>query len=870
MLHPRTRRPKFSQQEINQQLQHLFLFSSLSAPASTASTSAPSSSNHPANPSSSSSASNPNPPSSSSSNTFGAFGLAGGGGGAAGADSHADLDQLGPILVNIHKSRQQDAYLRALKALVRDKEKEIEDICSRNYQDFVGSVSALLRVRQGTVSLKHRVVELNDDVQKSGAGVADKKKALLDARRVGQNIDEAIDTLQTCLRVLDLSSKIQRLIEDEKFFSALRQLDDLQQVHLKPVLSYPFASHMLASLPDSRSSIRDAVTKSLKAWMYEAREASRSVGRGALEAMEARGRRWNSRRRKEVSMRLAKINGPVELGVSERHEYNALENDSVRIDFKPLYTCIHIYTTLDLLEDLQLSYQADRRAQAYLLLSSTTSLHPFSLDALSTLLEEIVGFFLIESHVLKTTHSFRSEQDVEDLWDGMCERVVEIVDEGLKGQEDPEVFLGTKFKVLTFVQTLEGYGYSVSALHALLLTLFSRYSQLLQRKFSGDFEQIVLDDDHQPMVVNDADEFDKVASVSWLPESGEWSREQLAAPGFPLALPFSQTYPLCCIDIRSFTEQYYQFADGFAEHHRDIDDVLRKALDNLLIQQVSENIQRRLAMITNLSQLAQIVVNVLFFQTACTDLETLLVTLRATQRGGTIHLDSLTSFHQTLTQTQDRIVSQISQKMDSFFEEAEYDWSTTEPPTGYPPLASGMTNATTTSLAAGGGGGGAFEASPYLVDSMDFLSTVMMSVLIQLPEFAKDYVYKGALQHCAMVLTSFLIDKEPRQISDQALMHLARDVRWLVEHVKSLQNDAFLDVFAELHQILTLLTAHPHPSSFLDPQTRQTHFPKISSPKRSLQPVLVKLLTFYNGPEGRRVDGRRKVVIEELLRGVSR
>lgn len=54
-------------------------------------------------------------------------------------------------------------------------------------------------------------------------------------------------------------------------------------------------------------------------------------------------------------------------------------------------------------------------------------------------------------------------------------------------------------------------------------------------------------------------------------------------------------------------------------------------MDNLLIQQVSENIQRRLAMITNLSQLAQIVVNVLFFQTACTDLETLLVTLRFAQ-----------------------------------------------------------------------------------------------------------------------------------------------------------------------------------------------------------------------------------------------
>ncbi|BGP12307.1 Rab GTPase-binding exocyst subunit S15 [Rhodosporidiobolus nylandii] len=792
---PGGRRPKFTQQEIQSQLQQLFLFSSLSSHA------------------------------------------------------QGDIDQLGPILVNIHRSRQQDAYLRALKAFVADKEKEIEAVCARNYQDFVGSVSALLRVRQGTVSLKHRVVELNDEVQKSGGGVAEKKKALLASRLVGQNIDEAIDTLQACLRVLDVASKVQLLIQNSKFYSALRQLDDLQSTHLKPVLGYPFASLMLSSLPDTRSHIRDAVTRALKAWMYEAREASRGVGKGALEAMEMRGRRWNARRRKDASMALSKINGPVELGVSERHEYNVLDNDAVKIDFKPLYTCIHIYDALDAREELQLSYQADRRAQAGLLLSSTSTLTPFSLTALSTLLEEIVGFFLIESHVLRTTNSFRSEQDVEDLWDGMCERVVRIVDEGLGGCEDPEVFLGTKFKVLTFVQTLEGYGYSVNQLNTLLLTLFERYSQLLQRKFSGDFEQIVLDDDHQPMVVNDAEEFDKVVSVSWLPSEGEWSAEGLKGPGFPLALPFSQTYPLCCIDIRSFTEQYYQFSEGFAEHHRDIDDVLRKALDNLLIKQVSENIQRRLTMINNLSQLAQIVVNVLFFQTACSDLETLLVTLRATQRGGTIHLDSLASFQQTLTQTQDRMVANISQKMDSFFEEAEYAWTAAAPP---PPPRPGMGD----------------EASGYLQDLIDFLSTVMMSVLIQLPEFAKDYVYRGALAHCAMVLQSYLTDRDPREISDAGLAFLARDVRWLSEHVASLQNDRLSDVFVELNQTLTLLTTASSPTDFLDPQQRQQHYSRIQP--RVLQSALVKLLTHYNSAAGQGVGHRRRMQVEDLLRALSR
>lgn len=77
---------------------------------------------------------------------------------------------------------------------------------------------------------------------------------------------------------------------------------------------------MLSSIPSSRNVIRESVTRSLKAWMYEARNGSRAVGKSALDAMEARGRRWAARKRKESSVGLSKINGPVELGVSERHE----------------------------------------------------------------------------------------------------------------------------------------------------------------------------------------------------------------------------------------------------------------------------------------------------------------------------------------------------------------------------------------------------------------------------------------------------------------------------------------------------------------------------------------------------------------------
>ena len=44
---------------------------------------------------------------------------------------------------------------------------------------------------------------------------------------------------------------------------------------------------------------------------------------------------------------------------------NVFENDTLHVDFKPLFECIHIYTALDSLDELQKSYQADRKASIF-------------------------------------------------------------------------------------------------------------------------------------------------------------------------------------------------------------------------------------------------------------------------------------------------------------------------------------------------------------------------------------------------------------------------------------------------------------------------------------------------------------------------
>jgi hypothetical protein len=59
---------------------------------------------------------------------------------------------------------------------------------------------------------------------------------------------------------------------------------------------------------------------------------------------------------------------------------DALDNDETKIDFKPLYQCIHIYDALECKPELQRSYQQDRKVRGIpliLLTIDTSNSHPY-------------------------------------------------------------------------------------------------------------------------------------------------------------------------------------------------------------------------------------------------------------------------------------------------------------------------------------------------------------------------------------------------------------------------------------------------------------------------------------------------------------
>jgi exocyst complex component 6 len=131
----------------------------------------------------------------------------------------------------------------------------------------------------------------------------------------------------------------------------------------------------------------------------------------------------------------------------------------------------------------------------------------------------------------------------------MIQTAIKLITKALGEVDNAENVLKIKGVIALFIQTMEasildhpsdllsdslqGWGYSVSALDNFLLILFEKYAELLQKRFSEDFHevrilmsssltpngntiaQIVSTDDYMPMPIATLEEYEKVVNVTW-------------------------------------------------------------------------------------------------------------------------------------------------------------------------------------------------------------------------------------------------------------------------------------------------------------------------------------------------------------------
>ena len=153
----------------------------------------------------------------------------------------------------------------------------------------------------------------------------------------------------------------------------------------------------------------------------------------AFDQTELRRRRQRDRTTTHPHLSKFPLNSAIELVLDERSEFDVLDNEHVRIDFTPLFECLHIYDALGERDVFRRIYSDTRMQQKELLMNQYTSLEfrkegeTDDISALAALLEQIAGFAILEKATVRKTREFRSEAEVEGLWEGMVKRAVAVM-----------------------------------------------------------------------------------------------------------------------------------------------------------------------------------------------------------------------------------------------------------------------------------------------------------------------------------------------------------------------------------------------------------------------------------------------------------
>ncbi|KAI8619618.1 exocyst complex subunit Sec15-like-domain-containing protein [Chytriomyces sp. MP71] len=533
-------------------------------------------------------------------------------------------------------------------------------MCNFHYQEFVQSVEQLLKVRLGTANLKSKIVNLNLEMQDAGEKIIEKKKEIIDHRKILLNIELAMETVQTCLFVLDVANKINSQIEKGKYYSSLRMLDDLQNTHLPRIVEYEFAKDMQHFIPTQRENIRQAVLKEIRLWLGTVNERTRAVGNAALGIAEKR--------------ELKRLENIVTHGHSISLDYIANDDLDVydaageHIDFKPLFKCIHIHDVLGKRAVFMEQFEGHRGTQADLLFKSNFVLNSDDMKAFDTFLQDAVGFFIVEAVIMASTQNFRSRTNVEHLWHMASEKLNAIVVDGLADCQNPDAFFMIKQTLSSFVYILQGYGYAVDKLRTLILSLFDRHVELTKMSCCEQIIETIEEDDYTPVIVENQDEYKVIKSAIRFENT---TPEKIK---YPRILPFSKTIPDCCYLIKAYVNGFYRFSNGFDQHHNEMDDLLKKSLEGILINTVGATLSRKLVE-NDLGECIQILINADYFCIACSELEFIFSEKKGLNRGQ-VSLQASKFFVDFRPVAERRIISLVDSKIDAFLDHSvHYEWT---------------------------------------------------------------------------------------------------------------------------------------------------------------------------------------------------
>uniref|UniRef100_A0A8C0XGZ0 Exocyst complex component n=1 Tax=Castor canadensis TaxID=51338 RepID=A0A8C0XGZ0_CASCN len=499
-----------------------------------------------------------------------------------------DTACVGPTLRSVYDDQPNahKKFMEKLDACIRNHDKEIEKMCNFHHQGFVDAITELLKVRTDAEKLKVQVTDTNRRFQDAGKEIIIQTEDIIRCRIQQRNIITVVEKLQLCL--------------PGEYYSALKTMELLENVYFPRVSQYRFCQLMIENLPKLREDIKEISMSDLKDFLESIRKHSDKIGETAMKQVRVNLMLFNNLRHKYIQ--------------EDENEEEVLTVQDL-VDFSPVYRCLHIYSVLGDEETFENYYRKQRKKQARLVLQPQSNMHE-TVDGYRRYFTQIVGFFVVEDHILHVTQGLVTRAYTDELWNMALSKIIAVLRAHSSYCTDPDLVLELKNLIVIFADTLQGYGFPVNRLFDLLFEIRDQYNETLLKKWAGVFRDIFEEDNYSPIPIVSEEEYKIV--ISKFP----FQDPDLEKQSFPKKFPMSQSVPHIYIQVKEFIYASLKFSESLHRSSTEIDDMLRKSTNLLLTRTLSScllNLIRKPHM--GLAELVQIIINTTHLEQACKYLE---------------------------------------------------------------------------------------------------------------------------------------------------------------------------------------------------------------------------------------------------------
>ncbi|KAL3863861.1 hypothetical protein ACJMK2_005588 [Sinanodonta woodiana] len=701
---------------------------------------------------------------------------------------------LATTLRAVYENDELEKFMEMLDSRIKNHDKEIERMCNYHYQGFIDSVRELLRVSTDAAQLRGEISATDEGLQLSCGPLLKRGEELIRNRKIQKNIASAIEKLSLCLPVLEMYGKLQEQMKNKRYYPALKTLEQLEHTYLPRVSTHWFSQTMAEAIPQLRNSIKEASMIDLKDFLENIRKHSARIGEVAMKHAAEQNNMDPSIAKKKIKKKKKAppppnpFTGAIEVEPVEVEDDLEEEEEELSaqdlIDFSPVYRCLHIYTVLGDREEFETYYRKQRRKQARLSLQPPSNMHE-AVENYKKYFHDIVGFFVVEDHILSTTQGLVNRVYMDELWETSASKIVAVLRTNSATCKDANMMLEIKKLIVLFCHTLKGYGFSVGHLLELLLELRDQYSDILTEQWVLVFNEIFANDNYTPIYMESEDEY--VGIITQFP----FLDEELRQAPYPKRFPFSEMVPNVYNQVKAYINACLKFSADLHLSYTEIDDMIRKSTNILLTRTLSGSVTSLIKR-PNLSllQLIQISINMNYLEKSCIYLEDYISSITGAETDG-IHaarLHGTSMFKDARSEAEDHIYKQLNLKIDEFLELANYDWLLSE---------------------------SRGRASGYLMDLVAFLQSIFMSFTNLpiwkdiVPEKVAKTACMSSCKHIATRLKECLIDNDVRTMTMGSLHQFNLDLIQCEQFaasdpVQGFQDGTLMLAFADLRQLMDL------------------------------------------------------------------